>query len=63
MNFLTGVNSKIREAMAGFTSHPEYEQLPESVKHLYTPQQYAWLGTERDRVIERETQPDMDYSE
>lgn len=55
---------KLREAVnGGYTPHPDYENLPASIKDVHTEKQFAWLGTERDRVIERETQPDMDYSE
>lgn len=43
--------------------HPDYEDLPASIKLLHSPKEYAWLGTERNRIIERETQPDMDYTE
>jgi hypothetical protein len=47
----------------GYSQHPEYEGLPESIKLIHSPKEFAWLGEERNRVIERETQPDMDYSE
>lgn len=56
-------NSRIREAMAAFTTHPEYEGLPESIKACHTAQQFAWLGEERNRIVERETMPDMDVTE
>jgi hypothetical protein len=49
--------------MAAYTTHPDYDGLPESIKMIHTPQQFAWLGTERDRVIDRECQPDMDVTE
>ena len=52
------MNDNLKAAM-----NPEYEELPESIKMLHTPEQYAWLGDARYRIIERETQPDMDYSE
>jgi hypothetical protein len=36
-----------------------YDELPESIKVLYTPKEWLWLGSEeRGRAIERETQPD-----
>ena len=41
----------------------EYDNLPESIKLVHTPQQYAWLGDERYRIVERETQPDEDVTE
>lgn len=56
-------NSKIREAMAGFTAHPDYESLPESMKLVHSPQGFAWMSTEKDHVIERECNPDYDVSE
>ena len=31
-------------------THPEYDQLPESVKLLHSEKQYAWLGSERERI-------------
>lgn len=37
----------------------DYEELPESIKMLYTPKEWMWLGSEeRGRAIERETMPD-----
>ena len=63
MNSAISGNSKIQEAMAARTEHPEYEALPESIKMLHSPQSFMWLGEERLRVIERETQPDMDVIE
>ena len=59
---ITG-NLKIQAAMAAYTTHPDYEGLPESIKLIHTPQQYAWLGEERNRIVERETMPDMDVTE
>jgi hypothetical protein len=56
------VIDSLKDAM-GYTGHPDYDALPEAIKLLHTPKEYAWLGTERDIAIERETQPDMDYSE
>ena len=62
MSSVTGGRSKIQEAMAGLT-HPDYEGLPESIKLEHTAQGFAWLGSERNRIIERETQPDYDVVE
>jgi hypothetical protein len=53
----------LQQAMYGYTEHPEYQTLPDSIKSLHSAKEYAWLGTERDRLVERETQPDMDYTE
>lgn len=58
---ITG-NLKIREAMAALT-HPEYDQLPESIKLVHSAEQFMWLGSERERIIERETMPDFDVIE
>lgn len=52
------MNDNLKAAM-----HPEYEALPESIKLIHSPIEFMWLGTERERVIDRETQPDMDYTE
>lgn len=49
--------------MAGHTGNPEYDALPEAVKMKHTPQQFAWLGDERYRLLERETQPDFEVIE
>lgn len=38
----------------------EYEALPESIKLLYTPKEYAWLEPDqRARVIEQECLPEV----
>lgn len=36
----------------------EYAALPEGVKMLYTPKEYAWLGARRHMVVEEETMPE-----
>lgn len=56
-------NSTIREAMAASIHHPEYDALPESIKLIHSPEQYKWLGSERNIIIERETMPDADVIE
>jgi hypothetical protein len=53
---------KLKSAMDDL-SHPDYEQLPESIKMIHSPAGFAWLGTERNMVIERETMPDWDVVE
>jgi len=63
MSFQTTGSSRIQEALAHSTSHPDYDQLPESIKLIHTPEQYAWLGTERERVIDRECMPDNEVTE
>jgi hypothetical protein len=63
MNSQTVGNSTIQAAMAHSTVHPEYDELPESVKMVHSPEGYKWLGSERMNVIERETQPDYEVIE
>ena len=63
MNSQTTGNLKIQAAMAASTQHPDYDQLPESIKMVHSPEGYKWLGSERHMIIERETQPDMDVTE
>ena len=37
----------------------EYDALPESLKMIYTPKEYAWMTPERRvRLIEEETMPE-----
>lgn len=56
-------NSTIRAAMADPTTSAEYDALPESIKLIHSREGYAWLGSEKLRVIERECNPDEDVSE
>jgi hypothetical protein len=63
MSLATVGNSTIQAAMAHSTQHPEYDELPESIKLVHSPEGYKWLGSERLNVIERETQPDFDVIE
>lgn len=38
----------------------EYDALPEALKAIYTPREYAWLPPERrSRLIEEETMPEV----
>ena len=62
MSFPTAGSLKIQAAMAGL-AHPDYDQLPEAIKMVHTAEGFAWLGSERNRVIERETQPDFEVIE
>lgn len=44
--------------------HPDYENMPAGIRLIMTEREYAWLGQEeRDRAVDRETQPDMDVIE
>lgn len=63
MNSPTDGSLKIQAAMAAHTSNPEYDNLPESIKLKHTPDSYAWLGSEKNRIIERETMPDYEVIE
>lgn len=56
------MNEKLADAMSDL-KHPDYDNLPESIKLVHSPAGFAWLGTERNRVIERETMPDWDVTE
>lgn len=39
----------------------EYDKLPESLKMVYSPKEYAWMPPERRaRLIEEETMPDVE---
>jgi hypothetical protein len=35
-----------------------YERQPQAIKDKYTWREWQWLGTERDRAVDRETMPD-----
>lgn len=42
-----------------FTVHPDYDGLPECVKHLYTAEEHAWLTeSQRSKLIENECYPE-----
>ncbi len=44
----------------GVAFDADYNALPEALKLLYTPKEYAWLDPEiRARVIEQETMPEV----
>lgn len=37
----------------------EYDELPEALKLIYSPKEYAWMSPERrQRLIEEETLPE-----
>lgn len=43
------------------TPHPDYDNLPEPIKQLYTPEQYAWLSdAEKATLEQRETEPEWE---
>lgn len=37
--------------MAGYTHDPKYDDLPELIKNLYSPKDYAWLPDDQKRNI------------
>lgn len=39
----------------------DYDALPESIKAMYTPEQYLWLsGEEKGRLVQTETEPETE---
>ncbi len=62
MNSTMAGNSTIRAAMADLTT-AEYDALPEGIKLVHSREGYAWLGSEKVRVIERECNPDDEVTE
>jgi len=43
-----------------YTINPDYHQLPEGIKTVYTPKEYAWLDDEsRQKLIEEMTTPEV----
>lgn len=39
---------------------PDYDGLPEALKSIYTPKEWAWLGWEqRQHAIDRECLPEV----
>lgn len=49
-----------RPSRFGAAFDAEYDELPESLKLIYTPTEYAWLTPEtRSKVIEQETMPEV----
>lgn len=50
------------KAVSGFghVFDAEYAALPEAIKAIYSPREYAWLPPERRaRLIEEETMPEV----
>lgn len=41
----------------------EYDALPAGIKLVHSREGYAWLGSEKPRVIERECNPDDEVTE
>ena len=50
----------MRQTGFGPAFDAEYDALPEALKMLYSPKEYAWLPPERRaRLIEEETMPEV----
>ena len=62
MNGQMAGNSTILAAMADLTT-AEYDALPEGIKLVHSREGYAWLGSEKHRVVERECYPDDEVTE
>ena len=44
-----------------YKPHPDYANLPEAVKGVFSPKEYAWLDDEgRRRLIEDMTLPEVE---
>ena len=47
--------------MADYQKHPDYKDLPESIKKNCTEKEFAWLGNaDRQRLLEVETCPELE---
>lgn len=43
-----------------FNEHPDYKSLPESIKAMYSPKEYAWLDDEsRNNLLQDITTPEV----
>ena len=48
-------------SMNNYTSHPDYDELPDCIKYLYTEKEFAWLGDfDRNRILELECCPNVE---
>ena len=44
----------------GYTHHPDYDALPEGIKAMYTPKEYAWLPQPlKDNIIDDNVLPEV----
>lgn len=44
----------------GYTKHPDYDTLPEGIKAMYTPREYAWLPQPlKDTIIDDNVLPEV----
>jgi hypothetical protein len=52
------VSAVLREARV-LSGHDAYDELPEIIRHLYTPQQWLWLSDgQKARLVQSECEPD-----
>ncbi|MEN6440932.1 MAG: hypothetical protein ABFD97_20370 [Syntrophobacter sp.] len=51
-------------AAENYTIHPDYQQLPEAIRHKVSPKEYSWMLQDgRGRLIESECYPDADMED
>ena len=44
-----------------FTPHPDYDDLPEAIKCMYTPEEYAWMpDAQRLNLVHDECMPEVE---
>jgi hypothetical protein len=44
-----------------YTKHPDYDELPESIKCAFTPKEYAWMDDEQKRTLQQDmTNPEVE---
>lgn len=44
----------------GYTNHPDYDKLPESIKATYSPKEFAWLPQPlKDSIMDDNTLPEV----
>ena len=42
-------------------THPDYDRLPEAIKSVVTPKEFAWLGDEgRETILDDACYPDIE---
>lgn len=45
--------------MTKYQRHPDYDQLPESIKEIYSPEEHAWLSDEeKERILDTHCYPE-----
>jgi len=52
--------NKPDDVAGGYTRHPDYDKLPESIKAMYSPKDYAWLPQPlKDSLIDDNVLPEV----